>query len=294
MNWEHVVRTATRPPWVESLASTVQGLVGQAYAAAGPSGQKVQNVLHGTWLGHPFHPLLTDIPIGAWTVALACDLFDTLGGQKELAAGADFAVGIGVLGALGAAAAGLTDWYKLAAGQDKRVGMIHALSNTGAATLYTTSLIFRRSGLRSLGRVLAFAGFGAVTAGAYLGGYLVYQLQVGVDHTAEEQQPGKFQPALPAAELGEGEMRRVEVDRVPVLLARHDGVLYALADTCSHLGCSLAKGRLEDGSVRCPCHGSRYVLEDGRVVDGPSAFRQPVYRVRVKNGQIEVGKRREV
>src|SRR5450759_127584 len=294
MNWDHVVSAATRPPWVDSLATTVQGLVGRVYEAAGPAGQQVQNVLHGTWLGHPLHPLLTHVPVGAWTIALTFDLLDAVAGQKELAAGADLAVAVGVLGALGAAAAGLTDWYKLATGQDKRVGMVHALFNVGAATLYATSLVFRRNGLRSLGRGLAFAGFGAVSAGAYLGGHLVYQMKIGVDHVPEEQQPKEFEVALPEAELGEGEMCRVEVVGTPVLLARRNGVLYALADTCSHLGCSLAKGELKDGSVRCPCHGSRYALEDGRVLDGPSVFWQPIYRVRVKNGQIEVGKRREV
>jgi nitrite reductase/ring-hydroxylating ferredoxin subunit/uncharacterized membrane protein len=294
MNWERVVSAATRPSWVDSFATTVQGFVARIYEAAGPVGQQVQNLLHGTWLGHPLHPLLTHVPVGAWTVALTFDLLDAAAGQKELAAGADLAVAVGVLGALGAAAAGLTDWYKLAAGQDKRVGMVHALFNVSATTLYAASLFFRRNGLRTLGRGLAFAGFGAVSAGGYLGGHLVYRMKIGVDHVTEELQPAKFEAALPEAELAEGKMRRVEIDDTPVLLARRNGVLYALADTCSHLGCSLAKGELKDGSVRCPCHGSRYALEDGRVLDGPSVFWQPVYRVRVKNGQIEVGKRREV
>ncbi len=294
MNWEHVVSAVTRPPWVDSLATTVQELVGRAYEAAGPVGQPVQNFLHGTWLGHPLHPLLTDVPIGAWTMALTFDLFDAVAGRRELAAGADLAVGVGVLGALGAATAGLTDWYKLSTGRDKRVGMVHALLNTSALTLYATSLALRRGGLRPLGRALAFAGFGVITAGAYLGGHLVYDMRIGVDHVPEDQEPPKYDAALPAEELGDGEMCRVEVDGTPVLLARDNGVVYALADTCSHLGCSLSKGELVDGSVRCPCHGSRFALEDGRVLDGPSVFWQPVYRVRLKDGQIEVGKRREV
>src|SRR5450759_2930991 len=89
MNWDHVVSAATRPPWVDSLATTVQGLVGRVYEAAGPAGQQVQNVLHGTLLWHPLHPLLTHVPVGAWTIALTFDLLDAVAGQKELAAGAD-------------------------------------------------------------------------------------------------------------------------------------------------------------------------------------------------------------
>jgi nitrite reductase/ring-hydroxylating ferredoxin subunit/uncharacterized membrane protein len=293
MNWDNVVSAVTRPPWVDSLAAAVQGLVGRAYEAAGPAGQPIQNFLHGTWLGHPLHPLLTDVPIGAWTIGLTFDLLDGVAGRRELGAGADLAVGVGVAGALAAAAAGGTDWYKLMSGPEKRVGVVHGLLNVGAASLYATSLIARRTGLRPLGRALALAGFGVVSASAYLGGHLVYNLRIGVDHAPEEQ-PAKFEAALPADELGEGEMCRVEVDDTPVLLARTNGVVYALADTCSHLGCSLAKGELTDGSVRCPCHGSCFALEDGRVLDGPSVFWQPTYRVRVKDGQIEVGKRREV
>src|SRR5450759_1551504 len=76
MNWDHVVSAATRPPWVDSLATTVQGLVGRVYEAAGPAGQQVQNVLHGTWLGHPIHPLMTQVPVGTWKIALTFAVLD--------------------------------------------------------------------------------------------------------------------------------------------------------------------------------------------------------------------------
>jgi nitrite reductase/ring-hydroxylating ferredoxin subunit len=71
-------------------------------------------------------------------------------------------------------------------------------------------------------------------------------------------------------------------------LARRHGKIHALAGTCAHLGGPLADGKLIDGSVRCPWHDSRYALEDGRVLDGPSAFPQPCFDVRIRDGQIEV------
>jgi nitrite reductase/ring-hydroxylating ferredoxin subunit len=73
-----------------------------------------------------------------------------------------------------------------------------------------------------------------------------------------------------------------------VLLARRNGRVLALADTCTHMGCSLAGGRLEEDEVVCPCHGSRFRLDDGQVARGPATTPEPVYEVRVRDGRIEV------
>ena len=103
-----------------------------------------------------------------------------------------------------------------------------------------------------------------------------------------ESPPDEFVPVLAEVELREGELRQVVVRGAPVLLARRGGRHYAIEDTCGHLGCSLADGDLESDSVRCPCHGSRFALADGRVLDGPATLPQPAYEARVRDGQIEV------
>src|ERR1700754_3582342 len=54
---------------IKPLSAAVQGV----YQDAGPAGQVVKNAAHGTWLGHPLHPVLTDIPIGAWMTAAVLD-----------------------------------------------------------------------------------------------------------------------------------------------------------------------------------------------------------------------------
>ncbi|MEU8274647.1 DUF2231 domain-containing protein [Microbispora bryophytorum] len=64
---------------------------------------RARGFLHGVWLGHPLHPVLTDLPIGSWTTALVLDLT----GQKRAARAA---VGVGLAGALAAAVTGLHDW----------------------------------------------------------------------------------------------------------------------------------------------------------------------------------------
>jgi len=273
--------------WLDGVADSLQPAIAETFQAGGIVGQKVKNFLHGTWLGHPLHSVLTDVPIGAWTAALVLDAIDEIGGRERLAEAADTAVTVGVIGAVGSALAGLTDWAHTD-GSARRVGITHGLLNASALALYTTSLVCRRRGDRRAGRGFAALGFLISSAAAYLGGHLVYGEKIGVDHTAGQKLPDEFTPVVAEAELGEGELRRVEADGVPVLLARQGGRIYAIAETCSHLGGPLAEGTLEDASVRCPWHSSRFALEDGRVIEGPSVHAQPCFEVRVHDGQIEV------
>ena len=123
---------------------------------------------------------------------------------------------------------------------------------------------------------------------AYLGGHLVFKDKIGVDHTADHSPPENFVSLLAESELRENELRRVDVNGMPVLLVRRGQRIYAIAETCAHLGGPLSEGKLEDTTVRCPWHGSRFALEDGRVLEGPSVHAQPVLEVRVRDGQIEV------
>ena len=73
-----------------------------------------------------------------------------------------------------------------------------------------------------------------------------------------------------------------------MLLARADGGLRALANTCTHAGGPLDEGELADGCVTCPWHGSTFRLDDGSVVRGPASTPQPTYETRVRDGWIEV------
>jgi len=133
-------------------------------------------------------------------------------------------------------------------------------------------------------------GYGVTTVAAYLGGQLVYGEQTGVDHTATAAEyPKDFVAVLSENELVENKMRCVTAGEIPVLLVRKDGKIFALANTCSHLGGPLSEGELmDDCSVKCPWHGSDFSLENGSVVAGPATEPQPKFDVRVHNGQIEV------
>lgn len=288
MDTEVISAAVVGQDWLEPVADTLQTAVDKAYKAGGPAGQQVANFLHGVWLGHPFHPVLTDIPLGAWTASTTLDLMEAVGGRADLGPGADAAVCVGLAGALGAAASGLTDWYLLRDKPTQRVGAVHALLNVGGTLLYGTSWFLRRRGRRGAGRAVGWLGYAVVCASAYLGGALVYDQKIGVDHGTREGLPPDFAPALPDSELPENKLTRVEVNGVKVLLVRQNGQIWALGELCSHLGGPLADGKIDDGCVICPWHYSKFALSSGAVVNGPATFPQPRFETRVRNGQIEV------
>ncbi|PYJ40888.1 MAG: hypothetical protein DME86_10815 [Verrucomicrobia bacterium] len=248
--------------------------------------QQVRNFLHGTWLGHPLHPVITDVPLGAWTTAAVLDLYEFASGDKKFSRGADMAVGIGLIGAAGAAVAGLNDW-QFTNDKPKRVGAMHAVFNLSATAFYLASWLERRRGNRASGIANGLAGFALSLGGAWLGGHLVYQEKIGVNH-APQQLPEKFVAIMPLEELPPGKLCRARAGDVDLVLFRRGERIYALAEKCAHLGGPLAEGKIEGLSVRCPWHGSRFSLENGRVLDGPAAYDQPCLAVRVRNGLIEV------
>jgi nitrite reductase/ring-hydroxylating ferredoxin subunit len=287
MATDRAIQAVEHQDWLEPLADRLQSTLSNAFAAAGPAGQEIANALHGRWLGHPLHPVLTDIPIGSWTAAAVLDALEQVTGNRALGRGADAAIGLGIIGALGAAITGLTDW-RHTDGRARRLGLAHGLLNTGALALYTTSMILRQFQARRAGRGVAALGYVVANTAAYLGGHLVFGEQIGVDHTAAQVPPAEFVPVLPEAELPENELRQVLAHGMPVLLLRRGDQIAAIAGTCSHLGGPLVEGSLEDCSVVCPWHGSRFALDSGAVLHGPATFPQPCFETRVWDGQIEV------
>ena len=292
---ESAAQGIERQEWMAPVEDALQRAVAAAFKAGGLAGRAVKNFLHGTWLGHPLHPVLTDVPIGAWTTAL---VFDTLDAgstgwpwQQTARRRADDAIVVGIVGAVGAALAGLTDWQHTD-GKARRTGLAHAALNTLALGLYTGSLVMRKRGARGAGRSLALAGLGVMGASAWLGGRLVYRERIGIDH-AQREEPEGFARALREAELREGQPVRAEVNGLRVVLVRRAGRVYALGERCSHLGGPLAEGEVRDEAIVCPWHGSRFALEDGRVLDGPATMPQPCFETRVRDGFVEVRRRPE-
>ena len=92
------------------------------------------------------------------------------------------------------------------------------------------------------------------------------------------------------ADLPEGRGTRVEVGADHALVVRSGDRVFAVADRCTHQGASLSRGpvRITDSlaTVTCAAHGSRFRLDDGRVLRGPAARPVAVYDVRVEDGVV--------
>ena len=169
--------------WIDRIADPLQRGIRSVLERA----PTVAKVLHGKFLGHPLHPVLVTIPIGAWSCALVLDLAG-IGGGRKVHRGADATAAIGLAGAVVAAAAGLADW-STTLGSAKRIGFVHGAMNMAIAGLYGASLASRAVGLRSLGIALSTTGFGLAGASGWLGGELIYRYGVGVSNDACERKP---------------------------------------------------------------------------------------------------------
>ena len=270
--------------WLKPISDAVQPVVQNVLAAGGVP---LKNALHGTWLGHPLHPVLTDVPVGAWTVTAALDVLEVLG-QRDFAPGADAALVLGLLGAAGAGATGYADWSDTA-DEPKTLGTAHAILNGAAAIAYVASLAARREGNRTAGIALAFGGYGLMSFAAYLGGELSMGMQIGARHTAIPIfSPDEWAAVLDDGALVAGTMARADFHGIPVVLMRTADGIFAMGAACTHRGAPLDEGTLENDCVRCPWHGSLMSFADGRAIEGPASFPQPLFQTRVTAGKIEV------
>jgi nitrite reductase/ring-hydroxylating ferredoxin subunit/uncharacterized membrane protein len=277
-------------PASKPVEEKLQKLLDKAlYANGSSSAQKIRNFLNGTWLGEPLHVVLTDVPIGAWTVTIIFDALDLIRKRREFSLAADTSLAVGLLGAAGAACTGITDWSDVDP-PARRLGLIHGLLNVGVTALFATSFFLRKRNSRTGGRVSAALGYGLMSLSAHLGGKMVYEQRVGVDRTAGESFPDDFTAILAESKLAESTPTRAMHEGVPILLVRRGQRIFALAETCSHFSGPLSEGKLAGDSIECPYHASRFALDDGHVMTGPAVHRQPCLEVRVRSGQIEVRK----
>jgi nitrite reductase/ring-hydroxylating ferredoxin subunit/uncharacterized membrane protein len=239
----------------------------------------VKDLLSGTPLAHPAHPMLVAVPIGAWTSA---SVFDATGDRRT----AGRLVGLGVVAAVPAALTGLADWLTTS-GPERRVGLVHAASNYGALALQVSSWAARRKNRHLRGAALSAAALALTGVAGWLGGHLAYAMGVGVDTTAFQHLPTEWTDVCSETDVRDAPSM-YSVDGVPVVVYRVDGRTVALADRCTHRGGPLHEGEVgDDGCITCPWHGSRFD-PSGRVRSGPATRPQPTLDVRTRGGRVEV------
>jgi nitrite reductase/ring-hydroxylating ferredoxin subunit/uncharacterized membrane protein len=279
--------------WLNGLSDAIQPLVRNAFSSGGEAGHMVKDLLNGVWLGHPLHPLLTDVPVGAWTMTELLDFLSAWQGDDPgLDAAADITLAAGIVAALGAAVTGLTDWSDIDTnGPPRRMGLAHGLINVVGLTLDLGSLALRVGGNgrnRGAARALSAVGYTVAAAAAYIGGDLVFNLGQAVNRTAWVSGPKKFADVASSDQLSEGQMVKVDYKGRPIVLLKHDDGTHAFEGTCPHMGCGLWSGKLDGHIVTCPCHGSQFDVTNGRLVHGPATAPVPSYEVREREGRVEV------
>lgn len=241
----------------------------------------VTDVLSGTPLSHPLHPLLVTVPLGSWIGALGLDLVHNPKGARTL-------IGLGVLAAVPTVLTGLSDWSDTEGGE-QRVGVVHALFNASAFSAFAASYLARRRDHHIRGFLWTLPALSLMGAAGALGGHLSYARGIGVDTTAFQTGDTDWTDLVAEADVRTGALTCAEVDCVAVVLTRTEhGQVVAYADRCTHRGGPLHEGRIVDGCVECPWHGSQFELSDGSVRHGPATRPAPAYQVQVSGGRVRV------
>jgi nitrite reductase/ring-hydroxylating ferredoxin subunit/uncharacterized membrane protein len=237
----------------------------------------IQNFLNGTWLGHPVHSVVTDVPIGALTVSIVADLI----GQPLVA---DVSMLLGVLAMVAAAVTGLADYTEVD-GTARNRATVHGTLMVVTLVLYTISLVIRSGNPsdRLVPIVVAIAGYLLLALAAAIGGDLVYLIGTHVNRHAWRGAGAKWI----AVDLGglpdipQGGPTKMKAGINELVVIRDGDRILALHAQCAHAGGPLAEGTIVGGDrLECPWHGSRYLIANGHVVRGPSMYDQPAYDVR--------------
>lgn len=258
--------------------------------AGGEETRQAVDVLHGKQLKHPLHAVLTDVTLASWTLAFLFDLLALVTFWRGARRTGDQLTILGTLTAFPTALAGMAD-YSAIKREAVSYGAAHGLLNGAALFCYVRSSLARVTGRRL--EALFFSGIGLMlaTAGAWLGGDLVYRHRVGVNHAPEADVP-EWTPVLALDDLSEETPTRVVVADQPVLLFREGDVVHAISAVCSHAGGPLDEGRVVDGPdgacIECPWHQSVFDLGSGEVIHSPAVVAQPRYEVRIYAGQVEL------
>ncbi|MFP4344189.1 MAG: Rieske 2Fe-2S domain-containing protein [Anaerolineales bacterium] len=267
----------------QKAAQTIHGAV----LKGGDDVRSAVDLLHGTWLGHPLHPVLTDIVVGSWLLAPLFDLFSLGMKSKSAEQTADALTALGTTAAVPTILAGLADFSTIpqpAAG----VGLTHALLNDAAFVAHGFSLKARKDGNRGQGLLFSALGVSLATLGAYLGGHLVFKKRVGVNHAEPRTLPQEWQAVLEVDALPQDKPTRINVEGQPVMLYKKGGEVCALGAACPHAGGPLDEGEIADHRLTCPWHDSVFDVCSGDLVHGPSTYAAPHYETRIREGRIEI------
>jgi nitrite reductase/ring-hydroxylating ferredoxin subunit/uncharacterized membrane protein len=275
------------PEPISKGSTAVSTGIHNAILAGGYPTRKIADFLHGTWLGHPLHPVLTDFTIGAWAMGSLFDWAGHLMDDDDLRQTGDHLALAGTISAVPTAISGIVDYSTFPEPSAAPVTW-HAVLNVVNFGLYLASVRERRRGNHTRGAVLGGIGLALTCVSAWLGGDLVYRYKVGVNHADKFEGPKQWTPVMDLNDLPSREAKRINFDGKPVMIYRRYGEVYAIGATCSHAGGPLDEGKFNGSCVQCPWHDSVFDMKGGHIVHGPATQKQPNFEARVRNGKIEI------
>ena len=172
--------------------------------------------------GHPIHPMLIVFPLGLLVTAVICDVIYLINDVEFFPVVAYYNIAGGIIGGLLASVFGFRDWLAIPANtRAKNIGLYHGLGNVVLVGLFFISWLIRRGDPgfvpSTLAIVFSFAGVLLGTLTAWLGGELVYRLDVAVDRGANLDAPNSLtrQPAVSSRHMTGVPVTGEEHDRDP-------------------------------------------------------------------------------
>jgi nitrite reductase/ring-hydroxylating ferredoxin subunit/uncharacterized membrane protein len=243
----------------------------------------IKDLLNGRWLGHPLHAAATDIPIG---MLLGVVVLDVLGYPGA----ADIVLIATIVFMLGAAITGLAD-YSDTDGTALTRATLHASIMVVTLVILVVSALMRAGSPtdRALPIALSIIGFVLITAGAFVGGDVAYLFGNMVSRHAFRGAGTKW-IKLDTGDvndldtLAENTPTKMRAGINDLVVVRVGDTVHALHHVCAHAGGPLSEGKLVDGCIQCPWHGSRFRLTDGAAQRGPTVYDQPSYEIRRAEG----------
>ena len=153
------------------------------------------NILKGTWLGHPLHPILAHIPMAMWPSALIFDLLSLGGiGGDEMVRLSFYAIAFGLAAGLLAAPAGLVDWTGIKREKPAwKIGLYHLILNAIAIVLFAVNLGLRvqtfdqATTVATAPLILSIVGTVILIVSAYLGGRMTYHYGISVARMSKDE-----------------------------------------------------------------------------------------------------------
>lgn len=264
----------------------------------------LKDIMEGKPLRAPVHPALVHLPIALLPLAT---VFDVASHAVNVTAfpfvrSAFICLVTGIATALLAAVFGFVDYTDIRNDHPaKRVATAHLVLNLVAVGLYAGSAGLRFGTLDAaatpwLPLILALVALAVLSYSGYLGGILVYDDGVAVgrhrrrtptpEQTIIVRTNGKPVPVANAADLGEGESLRVDIDGTIAAVVKSNGEIHAFQEFCTHRFGPLSEGKLENGQVTCPWHGSCFDVRTGKVAHGPAKVDLLTFRTEVRDGKI--------